>query len=70
MGLPNKDEVKGAFDRAKGSVKEAVGDATGDDQLSAEGHIDQAKGNVRQSYGEGRRKVGEAIEDIGEDLKR
>ena len=70
MGVPHKDEVKGAFDRAKGSVKEAVGDAVGNDRLSAEGEIDQAKGNLRQNYGEGRRKVGEAIEDIGESIKR
>ncbi len=28
MGLPNRDELEGKFDQAKGSVKETVGRAT------------------------------------------
>ena len=70
MGIPNDDEVKGAWDRAKGKVKETVGEVFDNERLEAEGHVDQAKGNVRQTYGEGRRKVGEAIEDVGESIKR
>lgn len=70
MGVPNKDEVKGAFDRAKGKVKETVGEAVGNERLEAEGNVDQAKGNVQQTYGKGRRKVGEAIENIGDSIKR
>jgi uncharacterized protein YjbJ (UPF0337 family) len=33
----------------KGKVKEGVGDATGDDELKAEGQVDQAKGNLKQA---------------------
>lgn len=69
MKMPNKDEVKGAFERAKGSVKEAVGSAVGNKSLEHEGEIDQAKGRVRQELGEARRKVGEKIEELGESIK-
>jgi hypothetical protein len=31
---------------------------------------DEAAGDVEQTLGRGRRKVGEAIEDLGEDIKR
>lgn len=65
MGLPNRDEVEGKFDQAKGAIKENVGDAVGDNEMEAEGQADRAKGNIQEGYGEGKRKVGEAIEDIG-----
>ncbi|MDV6278409.1 CsbD family protein [Rhodococcus erythropolis] len=34
---------------AKGSVKKAVGRATGNTRLRTEGRLDQAKGNLKQS---------------------
>lgn len=65
MGLPNKDEVKGKFDQAKGAVKENVGRAVNDEELESEGAADRAGGNIREGYGTAKRKVGETIEDIG-----
>lgn len=65
MGLPNKDEVKGKFDQAKGAVKENVGRAINDQDMETEGEADRAGGNLREGYGTAKRKVGEAIEDIG-----
>ena len=47
MGLGDKIENKA--EEWKGEGKEAVGDATDDDQLKAEGQIDQAKGNIKQA---------------------
>jgi uncharacterized protein YjbJ (UPF0337 family) len=70
MGLPNKDEMEGKWDRAKGSVKENIGRATNNPDLEAEGEADQAGGNVREGFGKARRKVGETIEDIGDEIKR
>lgn len=70
MGIPNDDEVKGAFNRAKGKVKETIGVATDNERLEGEGKADQIKGSVRQTFGEGRRKVGEVIEDVGNAIKR
>ena len=66
MGLPNKDELEGKLDRAKGSVKEAVGKAVNDQDLEQEGRADRTGGKIQEGYGTARRKVGEAIEDIGE----
>lgn len=70
MGLPNKDEVEGKWDQAKGAVKENVGRAIDDRDLEAEGQADRASGNVQEGYGTAKRKVGEAVEDIGEAIKR
>ena len=66
MGLPNKDEIEGKFDQAKGSVKETVGRAIDDRDLEAEGSGDRAGGKVQEGFGTARRKVGETIEDIGD----
>ncbi len=68
MGYPNKDEVEGKFDQAKGAVKENVGRAVGNDEMEAEGAADRAGGNLQEGYGTARRKVGEAIEDVGENI--
>lgn len=70
MGLPNKDELEGKFDQAKGSVKEAVGSATNDSDLEAEGGADRAGGKVQEGFGTAKRKVGETIEDIGDAIKK
>jgi len=70
MGLPNRDELEGKFDQAKGSVKETVGQAINDRDLEAEGNADHAGGKVQEGFGTARRKVGEAIEDIGESIRK
>jgi uncharacterized protein YjbJ (UPF0337 family) len=65
MGLPNKDEVEGKFDQAKGTVKENVGRAINDQDMETEGASDRAGGHLQEGYGTAKRKVGEAIEDVG-----
>jgi len=70
MGLPNRDEMKGKFDQAKGTVKENVGRAVNDRKMEDEGAADRAGGHLREGYGTAKRKVGEAIEDVGEAIKR
>ena len=70
MGLPNRDEVDGKFDQAKGKVKEGVGRAIDDDQLVDEGRADHAGGKVEEGFGKARRKVGDAIEDAGDAIGR
>ena len=66
----NRDELKGKADRFRGKVKQAAGDLTDDERLHDEGVVDEASGSVQETFGRGRRKVGEALEDIGENLKR
>jgi len=70
MGLPNNDEVKGKFDQAKGGLKETAGRALNDRDLESEGNADRAGGEVREGYGTARRKVGEAVEDVGDAIKK
>jgi uncharacterized protein YjbJ (UPF0337 family) len=70
MGLPNRDEMEGKFDQAKGAVKENVGKALNDRDLETEGAADRAGGNVQEGFGTAKRKVGEAVEDIGDAIKK
>ena len=70
MGLPNRDEMEGKWDQAKGKVKETVGDALDDRELENEGRADRASGKVEEGFGKARRKVGEAIEDVGDAISR
>jgi uncharacterized protein YjbJ (UPF0337 family) len=70
MALPNKDEVKGKLDQAKGGMKETAGRVLNDPELEDEGTADRAGGEVREGFGTARRKVGEAVEDIGESLRK
>ena len=68
--LMNRDELDGKVDQVKGKVKQATGDLTDNERLHDEGVADEAAGNVQEGFGRGRRKVGEAIEDLGEKLKK
>ena len=70
MGLPNRDEVEGKWDQAKGQTKETIGHALNDDDLAAEGQADDAGGQVKEGFGKARRKVGEAVEDVGDAISR
>jgi uncharacterized protein YjbJ (UPF0337 family) len=66
----NRDELEGKNDQVKGKIKQAAGDLTDDDRLHDEGVSDEAAGKVQEGFGRGRRKVGEALEDLGDKMKR
>lgn len=66
----NRDELDGKGEQLKGKLKQAAGDLTDDNRLHDEGVADEAAGNVQEGFGRGRRKIGEAIEDLGDKLKR
>jgi uncharacterized protein YjbJ (UPF0337 family) len=70
MGLPNRDEIEGKLDQAKGKTKETIGRVIDDEELEAEGRVDHAGGKVEEGFGKARRKVGETIEDVGDAIKR
>lgn len=70
MGLPNEDEMKGKLDQASGAIKDKVGEVTGDRDLEERGEAQRAGGNIQEGFGTARRKVGDAIEDIGDAIKR
>ncbi len=58
----DKQLVKGAADKAKGAVKDAVGKATGNERMQAEGKADKAKGDIRHAVGN--------VKDAARDLKK
>ena len=66
----NKDEVRGRADRVKGQMKETVGKASDNERLRNEGVADQAGGRVQEGLGRGRRKVGDAIKNVGRKIGR
>lgn len=66
----NRDELAGKAEALKGKVKQAVGDLTGNPELHDEGVVDEVVGETQAIAGHVRRNVGEAIEDIGEALKK
>jgi len=66
----NRDELEGKGEQLKGKVKQGVGDLTDDERLHDEGVADEASGDVQETAGRARRKVGEAINDLGDKIKR
>jgi uncharacterized protein YjbJ (UPF0337 family) len=66
----NRDEIEGKATEAKGEAKRVLGDVLDDEQLRNEGEADQAAGQVQGAIGKGRRKLGEAIEELGDQIKK
>jgi uncharacterized protein YjbJ (UPF0337 family) len=54
--MSGADKIKNAAEEAMGKGKEALGDATDDEKLQAEGKGDQAKANLKQA--------GENVKDV------
>ena len=50
------DKMKNKAEELSGSAKEHTGRATGDEDLEAEGKVDQASGNLKQA--------GEKVKDV------
>ena len=51
----------GKLDDAKGSVKKAAGDLTGDDSLKNEGRVDKASGTVKDKVGDAADKAKDVV---------
>jgi uncharacterized protein YjbJ (UPF0337 family) len=61
-----EDEIKGKGKQVKGAVKEELGKLTGDRKLEDSGTADRVEGDVQEGFGKTKRKIGEAVEDLGE----
>jgi uncharacterized protein YjbJ (UPF0337 family) len=68
--MKNRDEIEGKTEQVKGRAKQAWGDLTDNERLHDEGVADEAAGDVQEGFGRGKRKVGEFIEEVGEDIKK
>lgn len=59
----HKDEVEGAAKEVRGNVKDAIGKATGDDKLRADGMADKAEGKIQKGVGKAKEAVRDALKD-------
>jgi len=51
VGMVDENRVEGGVDKAKGAVKEGVGNLTGDEKMKGEGMADKAKGKAESAVG-------------------
>ncbi len=54
------DKMEAGMDKAKGKVKETVGDMTDNEKLEAEGKLDQAKGDMKSAA----EKAKDSVKDV------
>jgi uncharacterized protein YjbJ (UPF0337 family) len=66
----NRDETEGKVEEVKGRAKQAAADYTGDEDLRAEGEAEEVSGKVLGGFGKARRKVGNAVKDVGDAIKK
>ena len=67
---PNEDEIRGKIDKTAGAAKEKIGQLRGDVKLQEEGANQRDAGKVEEGFGKARRKVGEALRDLGKKINR
>lgn len=67
---PNIMTTHGDADKVKGSVKEAAGKMTGDNQTEAEGKMDQMKGDAKNLADNVKDKVSEAKDKVSDTMKK
>ncbi len=60
------DKIKGLANEAAGNVKQAVGKATGNEKLQAEGFAQERKGEVQQAVG----KAKDAVKNVADAVKK
>ena len=48
----SEEHVKGGMEKIGGRIKEAAGALVGNEDLKAEGQVDQVKGGVHQAWGD------------------
>ena len=56
----DREHIKGAADKAKGTIKDTTGKLTGDKKLQTEGKLDKAKGAAHDAAGN----VKDAVRDL------
>jgi uncharacterized protein YjbJ (UPF0337 family) len=69
MSIINRDEAEGKWEQVKGTVKEKVGETTGDRDLEAEGDLQNAGGEPQETWGKFKRGVSDTIDSVGDAIK-
>ena len=65
--MGDEQQNEGKLEQARGTVKENVGDAIGNERMEREGEMDQAKGHVREGVGDLKEGVDNAADDWNRD---
>jgi uncharacterized protein YjbJ (UPF0337 family) len=68
MAIFNNDEIKGKFEKGKGTVKDKLGEITGDREMEAEGEAEHAKGETQETWGKFKRGVSNTVDSVGDAL--
>jgi uncharacterized protein YjbJ (UPF0337 family) len=63
------DKTRGTANDVVGNVKQAVGNATGDRDLQAEGAAQETKGDAQKALGNAKDAVGNVAKNIGNAIK-
>ena len=66
----NRDEIRGKAEKAKGYITEETGEAVNTPDLEAEGRDERTTGKLREEFGKAKRKAGEAVDDIADELEQ
>ena len=66
MAIFNHDEAEGKFEKAKGTIKDKVGEWTNDPDLEAEGETQRAAGETQETWGKFKRGVSDAVDSVGD----
>ncbi len=59
----DKDRIKGAAQKIKGSIEKTVGRLTGNKKLERDGKVDNAIGSAREGVGKAKDAVRDAVKD-------
>lgn len=59
----DKDRIKGAAQKIKGSIERTVGKLTGNKKLQRDGNVDKAVGTAREGVGKAKDAVRDAVKD-------
>lgn len=70
MSSSEKDRAQGIADEAKGRVKSAAGELSGNDKMKDEGKLDQLKGKVGQGMADAKDKVNDLADRLKKDDNR
>ena len=62
--MVDENRVEGAFDKAKGAIKEGIGKMTGDEKLQGEGMADKTKGKAESAVGGAKDTVRDAADKV------
>ncbi len=66
----NKERGKGKLEEMGGTIKQKVGEWTGDDRMEAEGRGDKYEGQDRQDFAKGVGQLKGAAEDVTGNVKQ